>query len=71
MILVSKIKPSLRTKISLALVLVLACALSVTFYWVIATRSAARHASFQKKCIAISSVIQAAIGADSANLTSP
>ncbi len=64
MILVSKMKPSLRTKISLALVLVLAGALSVTFGWVIATRSAARHATFEKKCTAISSIIQAAIGAD-------
>jgi PAS domain S-box-containing protein len=64
MILASKMKSSLRTKISLALVLVLACALSVTFSWVIATRSAARHATFEKKCIAISSIIQAAIGAD-------
>lgn len=64
MILASKMKSSLRNKISLALVLVLACALSVTFGWVTATRSAARHATFEKKCIAISSIIQASIGAD-------
>ena len=60
----TKAKPSLRTKVSLALVLVLACATSATFWWVTARRSAARNASFEKKCIAISSIIQAGISAD-------
>jgi PAS domain S-box-containing protein len=64
MILAVKTKASLATKISLALVLVLACALSATFYWITSTRSAARHASFQKMSMAVSSVIQAGIGAD-------
>jgi hypothetical protein len=64
MIPAAKAKPSLGTKISLALVLVLACTLSATFYWDIAKRSAARKASFEKKSIAISSVIQAGISAD-------
>ena len=57
----TKAKPSLRTKVSLALVLVLACALSATFWWVTARRGATRNASFEKKCIAISSIIQADI----------
>ncbi len=64
MIAAAKAKPSLGTKISLALVLVLACTLSATFYWDIAKRSAARKASFETKSIAISSVIQAGISAD-------
>ena len=60
----TKAKPSLRTKVSLALVLVLACALSATFWWITVRRSAARNASFEQKCIAISSIIQASISAD-------